>query len=265
MRRILGAVIYEVCDAIALITFNRQERRNSLGGTLRQDIVSAMKEADTDAAVRVIILTGAGSAFCAGGDLNEMLDGDAAPDRRSIDEQLEPQRTKTTLSVFEAKKPVIAAINGAALGAGMNLALAADIRIASTAAVFGQSFVKRGLLPDYGGTYFLPRIVGHSKALELMFTAETIDASEALRIGLVSSVVEPEALLDVVWTMAAGIAEGAPVAIRLAKTLVNAGSASIHDALDHEAAAQTICYATEDGKEGLLAFKEKRAPVFKGR
>ena len=154
------------------------------------------------------MITGAGPAFCAGGDVKEMSEARATGAKRSIKEKTRPGRDAALLAIHEARKPVIAAVNGAAAGAGMNLALAADIRIASTAARFSQAFVKRGLPPDTGGTYLLPRIVGLAKACELAFTGDTIDAQEALRLGVVSRVVSAEELMSVSLELATRIANG---------------------------------------------------------
>ena len=166
----------------------------------------------------------------------------------------------------EAPKPIIAAVNGAAAGAGMNLALGCDLRIASTAAKFTQAFVKRGLHPDWGGTYFLPRVVGMAKACEMIFTGEVIDAAEALRLGIVSRVVAPEELLPTAYDLARRIAAGPPVAIRLAKRSLYANEdLDLRGALQMETMAQNICFETEDATEGIRAFGEKRAPIFKGR
>ena len=162
--------------------------------------------------------------------------------------------------------PVIAAVNGAAAGAGMNLALGCDIRLASTAAKFTQAFVKRGLHPDWGGTYFLPRLVGMAKACELIFTGEIIDAQEALRLGIVNAVYAPEELMPAAYELARKIASGPPVAIRLAKrALYHSEETDLRGALEFETFAQNVCSETEDAREGIRAFVEKRAPSFKGR
>ncbi|MGT2477531.1 enoyl-CoA hydratase/isomerase family protein [Paraburkholderia terrae] len=161
---------------------------------------------------------------------------------------------------------VIAAVNGAAMGAGMNLALAADIRIASRAAFFSQSHVRRGLMPDYAGTYLLPRAVGQSKAMELIYTGAIVESEEALRLGIVSQVVEPDELLNTARALARQIAMNAPLPIRLAKRAVQQHQqGGIREALAHETAAQNICYSTRDGVEGLRAFLEKREPTFVGQ
>ncbi|MDB5999075.1 MAG: 2-(1,2-epoxy,2-dihydrophenyl)acetyl-CoA isomerase [Rhizobacter sp.] len=256
-------VLFELHGGVALITLNRPHRMNAMGGTLKEDFAAAMKRADADDAVRVVVVTGAGPAFCAGGDVKEMNEGRGKP--RSLKEKIAPSRDDMLLAIFEAAKPVIAAVNGAAVGAGMNVALAADIRIASSAARFGQAFVKRGLPPDSGGTWLLPRVVGMAKACELAFTGDTMDADEALRLGIVSRVVAPEALLPAALELAQRIAAGPPIAIRLAKRSLYQGiHGSFRDALAREASALNVCMETDDAREGLLAFVEKRAPVFKG-
>jgi 2-(1,2-epoxy-1,2-dihydrophenyl)acetyl-CoA isomerase len=166
----------------------------------------------------------------------------------------------------DCPKPIIAAINGAAAGAGMSLALACDMRIASSAAKFAQAFVKRGLHPDWGSTYFLPRVVGMAKACELIFTGDTIDATEALKLGIVSAVVAPEELMPEARKLAGKIAAGPPVAIQLAKrALYHNLEVDLRAALEFETFAQNVSKETEDAKEGVKAFMEKRAPVFRGR
>jgi 2-(1,2-epoxy-1,2-dihydrophenyl)acetyl-CoA isomerase len=181
-------------------------------------------------------------------------------------DKVAPSRDQTILAIRDAPKPIIAAVNGPAAGAGMNLALACDIRIASTTARFGETFVKRGLHVDWGGTYFLPRIVGMAKACELIFTGEIIDAAEALRLGMVSQVVAPEKLMLTVQELAHKIAAGPPIAIRLAKrALYRSQDSDLRSALEFETYAQNICHDTEDATEGIRAFVEKRAPSFQGR
>ena len=260
------SLLYEKRGQVALLTLNRPRRMNAMGGTMKEDIVLAFAQAQADDAVRAIVLTGAGVAFCAGGDVKEMSESKATGAKRSLKEKTLPARDEALLAIYESSKPVIAAVNGAAAGAGMNLALAADIRFAASTARFSQAFVKRGLPPDTGATYLLPRIVGLSKACELAFTGDTLDALEALRLGIVSRVVEPDALLQTSMDLAERIAAGPPVAIRLAKQSLYLGqSGSLRDALAREAASLNICLETDDSVEGLAAFFEKRAPVFQGR
>lgn len=265
-RQVFGTVLLEHQDAVSIVTLNRPERRNALGGGLREDLVSAMTAADDDCATRAIVLTGAGSCFCAGGDLKWILDGLESDSGRPLEDKTDPPRDTVLLSVYEARKPVIAAVNGPAFGAGMNLALAADIRIASHAARFCQSHVLRGLMPDYAGTYLLPQVVGHAKACELIYTGAIVDAQEALQLRMVNAVVEPDRMMPKALAMAATIARNAPIPIRLAKrALQRSQHGGIREALDRETAAQNICYDTQDGREGLRAFVEKRDPVFHGR
>jgi len=259
-------LLYEVKDGIATLTLNSPERLNALGGTLRQDLHDALTRAGADPEVRVMVVTGAGKGFCSGGDVKAMGEAKAGQRERPLLEKIAPGRDRTLLAMREAPQPIIAAVNGAAAGAGMNLALGCDLRIASTAAKFTQAFVKRGLHPDWGGTYFLPRVVGMAKACEMIFTGEVIDAAEALRLGIVSRVVAPEELLPTAYEVARRIAAGPPVAIRLAKRSLYANEdLDLRGALQMETMAQNICFETEDATEGIRAFGEKRAPIFKGR
>jgi enoyl-CoA hydratase/carnithine racemase len=259
-------LLYEVKDGIATFTLNRPERLNALGDTLRDDLLDAVMRTAVDPEVRVMVITGAGKGFCAGGDVKAMNENRETGRERPIIDKIAPSRDQTLLAMRDAPQPIIAAVNGAAAGAGMNLALACDIRIASTAAKFSQAFVKRGLHPDWGGTYFLPRVVGMAKACELIFTGDLIEAPEALGLGLVSRVVSPEELMPTVHELARKIAAGPPLAIRLAKrALYHNADCDLRQALEFETFAQNICQDTDDAREGVRAFVEKRAPVFRGR
>src|SRR5499433_2638924 len=259
-------LIYEVKDSIAMLTLNRPERLNALGDTLRDDLYDAVLRASQDPEIRVLVVTGAGKGFCSGGDVKAMNDVKEGRAERPLIDKVAPLRDRVLLAMRDAPQPVIAAVNGAAAGAGMNLALGCDIRLASTAAKFTQAFVNRGLHPDWGGTYFLPRIVGMAKACELIFTGEIIDAQEALRLGIVSQVVAPEELMPTAYELARRIAAGPPVAIRLAKrALYHSEETDLRGALEFETFAQNVCSETEDAREGIRAFVEKRAPSFKGR
>jgi len=259
-------LLYEVKDGIATLTLNRPDRLNALGGSLREDLHDAVTRSAADPEVRVMVITGAGKGFCSGGDVKAMGEAKAGQRERPLIEKIAPGRDRTLLAMREAPQPIIAAVNGAAAGAGMNLALGCDIRIASTAARFTQAFVKRGLHPDWGGTYFLPRVVGTAKACEMIFTGDVIDAAEAERLGIVSRVVVPEELMPTAYELARRIAAGPPVAIRLAKRSIYANSElDLRAALQVETMAQNICFETEDATEGIRAFGEKRAPTFKGR
>ena len=259
-------LLYEVKDGVATLTLNRPERLNALGGSLRDDLHDAITRSAASSDVRVMVITGAGKGFCAGGDVKAMNEAKEGKRERPLIEKVAPGRDRTLLAMRDAPQPIIAAINGAAAGAGMNLALGCDLRIASTAAKFSQAFVKRGLHPDWGGTYFLPRVVGMARAAELIFTGDVIDAAEALKLGIVSRVVAPEELLPTVGDLARRIAAGPPMAIRLAKgSLYGNAERDLKSALERETFAQNICFETEDATEGIRAFVEKRAPNFRGR
>jgi len=259
-------LIYEVKDNIATLTLNRPDRLNALGGSLRDDLHDAITRSAADPEVRVMIITGSGKGFCSGGDVKAMSEAKDGRRERPLMEKIAPGRDRTLLAMRDAPQPIIAAVNGAAAGAGMNLALGCDIRLASTAAKFSQAFVKRGLHPDWGGTYFLPRVVGMAKAAELIFTGAVIDAAEALRLGIVSQVLAPEELLPAALTLARAIAAGPPIAIRLAKRgLYRNAESDLRTALEYETFAQNTCFETEDATEGIKAFVEKRTPHFKGR
>lgn len=259
-------LLYDVRDGIATLTLNRPERLNALGGTLREELGDALGRACADEGVRVVVLTGAGKGFCAGGDVKAMHEAREQSRTRPLLEKVAPFRDRVVLMMRDAPKPLIAAVNGAAAGAGMNLALACDIRIASTTAKFSQAFVRRGLHPDWGGTYFLPRVVGMAKACELIFTGAVIDAEEALRLGIVTAVHPPERLMEATCELAARIAAGPPIAIRLARrALYHNQDADLRAALEFETFAQNVCIETEDAAEGIRAFVEKRDPKFQGR
>lgn len=262
----MRCVRYEARDAVATLTLDRTERLNAIGDTLREDLLEGLERAIGDDAVRVVVLTGAGSAFCAGGDVKEMSAGREAGQLRTALQRVAPARDRVLLLMHESPKPLVAAVNGAAAGAGMNLALACDLRLASTAARFSQAFVRRGVTPDWGGTWFLPRVVGMAKAAELIFTGDLIDAEEALRLGIVSAVHAPERLLPAAYALAARIAAGPPLAIRLARrALLDNQTSDLREALRRETFAQDVCFDTEDAREGFRAFVEKRAPRFLGR
>ena len=259
-------ILVEQRDSVATITFNRPERMNAMGGTLVEDTIDALQCFQTDSDVRAVILTGAGErAFCAGADMQNLQHraDEATPMARRRYVQ---NAQKLTLAIRQLEKPVIAAVNGVAAGGGCDIALACDIRIASERARFGEVFARIGLFPGTGGTYFLPRLVGIAKALELIWTGDMIDAREAEQIGLVSQVVSPDELMSATLAFTQRLAQGPPLAISLAKSAVYKGlDLDVHSALEYAATAESITLTSDDHREGVTAFREKRIPHFKGR
>ena len=252
-------------NGIVTITLNRPDRLNAFVGHMRRDLAEALEEAGSDPHVRVVIINGEGRAFCAGGDVQFMSELVERDDSEEFARILGAAR-RVVLAIRQMTKPAIASIEGPASGAGFNLALACDLRIASATATFSQSFVKLGFHPDWGGTYFLPRLVPSNIACELFFLGDSIDAQEALRLGLLNRVVAPEALADETRKLAARLRDGPAVSIAAAKHAVYA---SEHDNLErmlqYEMDAQIRCFESEDGREGVRAFVEKRPPKFIGR
>ena len=250
---------------ITTITLNRPEKLNALAGHMRRDLAQALEAASSDRSVHVVVITGAGRAFCAGGDIAAMAD---LIERRDADEfsRLLGSARRVVMAIRQMTKPVIGSINGPASGAGCNLAFACDLRIASTAATFSQSFAKVGLHPDWGGTYFLPRLVTPNKACEMFFLGDSIDAAEALRLGIVNNVVAPEELEAATRMLAERLVDAPPISIAAAKHAVYMSQAAeLEEMLRYETEAQMRCFESLDGSEGVRAFLEKRAPKFTGR
>ena len=250
---------------IATLVLNRPDRLNALNNELAVGLNDALNHFAQDETVRVVVITGSGRAFCAGGDLAAIGKGRA----KGSTSELEPLLRAGMQSVLKIRmmpQPVIAAVNGAAAGAGMNIALAADIRVASEEATFGQNFAKVGLFPDFGGTYFLPQLVGPAVAAELFYTGDMIDAQTALRLGIVNHVVPAAQLEAEVKTLAQKIAQGPPVAVHaIKKALFAKEGKKLAEALEHEVQEQIRCYLSEDCSEGIRAFFEKRSPRFCGK
>ncbi|MBI4246334.1 MAG: enoyl-CoA hydratase/isomerase family protein [Candidatus Rokubacteria bacterium] len=247
---------------VVTLTLNRPEARNALDLALRRELVAALDEIAADPVARVLVLTGAGGNFCAGGDVKLMqeMGRTAAGARERLD-----LLNRLVLGLVEFPRPTIAMVDGFAVGAGCNLALACDLVVASDRARFGEVFARIGLVPDGGGTWLLSRVIGLARAKELIFTAEVIDAAEALQIGLVNRVVPAADLGVATRALAERIAAGPPAALRMAKQLVNRAAASdLRSALEQEAVAQTIAAGSADHQEGLRAFFEKRPPRFGG-
>lgn len=258
-------VLVEETDGIGTITLNRPDKLNAFAGRMRQEVGDAVRAMAADTSVKVLVITGAGRAFCAGADIGYMRELLDAQDHEAFRTLVEAGRAVVT-TIRSTPKPVIACVNGAAAGGGANLALACDLRIASTRASIGQTFNRIGLHPDWGGTYFLPRLVGVSKALELVFTADMLPADEALRLGIFNRVVEHDRLEAETQAFARMLAAKPPVALALAKRALYASEASDLTAmLDMELDHQLQCFTTDDAREGLTAFLEKREPAYQGR
>lgn len=251
-------------EGIATITLSRPDRLNAFIGHMRRDLAEALEHAGSDRNVRVVIITGAGRAFCAGGDIAFMAELMQRRDAEEFSRILGAGR-RVILAIRQMTKPVIAAINGPASGAGFNLALACDLRIAANTATFSQSFAKVGLHPDWGGTYFLPRLVSPNKACEMFFLGESIDAAEAMRLGILNQVVAPEDLDSATLQLAERLRAAPPIALAAAKHAVYISQAAeLEEMLRYETEAQLRCFDSDDGHEGVHAFLEKREPKFTG-
>ncbi len=254
-------ILYEKRGKVALITLNRPEMMNALEAALARDLVAAVREAAADSDIGSIVLTGTGKVFSSGGDLTRLMQGFELLEGR----QWLKEGYAQLLELAHVKKPVIAAVNGYAVGAGFSLAMLCDLIYAAETAKFGQAFIKVGAVPDCGALYFLPRLVGLQKAKELVFTGVNIDAAEARRIGIVNRVFPADVLLEEALKMGRQLAEGPAVALAQAKEILNASSnLSLSAVMDLEIYAQSFCFQTQDHKEGVIAFLEKRKPVFKG-
>lgn len=257
-------VLLSVADGVGTITLNRPDKLNAFAGTTRQEVVQAVEVMTAHPDVRAVVITGAGRAFCAGADIGYMKDLIQRHDTEAFRALVEAGRAVVT-AIRNTPKPVIASVNGAAAGGGANLALSCDIRIASDRASIGQTFNKIGLHPDWGGTYFLPRLVGPAKAFELISTGEMVPATEAHRIGLFNRVVPHELLAEETSSLARHLAAKPPLALALAKQALHQSDvADLNHMLDVELDHQLRCFESHDTVEGLNAFLEKREPTFRG-
>jgi enoyl-CoA hydratase/carnithine racemase len=262
------ALIYEKRGQVALITLNVPERLNAISGVLREDVHAAIAEAHGDDGVRAVVLTGAGRGFCSGADLAGPPGGRAPLPTPTQNDHLDEMGWvgRWAMRFAHLDKPLIGAINGVAAGAGMSMALACDIRVGSENARFKSVFIERNLSPDSGMSYFLPRIVGYSRAADLIFTSRNVDAEEAYRIGLLDRLVKHDELVEASVQLAETMAAHPPLALRVSKRVLQHNQdAELADALKYETVGLAAARkAVNDGKESRLAFVEKRKGVFTG-
>ena len=253
-------VLVERSDGVATVTMNRPESRNAIDIPMRKALIQTIEALEHEPATRVLVLTGAGGHFCAGGDMKSLRER-----RPTRDEHLERVRllNQLILRLVDFPRPTIAMVDGYAVGSGCNLALACDMIVASDRARFGEVFGKVGLVPDGGASWLLPRLVGVSRAKELLFTCEIVDAVTAERIGLVNRVVSHAGLAEQTHALAQRLAKGPPAALAAAKRLLGTGATSgLAAALEAEAQAQAVAVTGEEHREGLAALFEKREPRF---
>ena len=261
-------ILYEQDGHIVTLTLNRHETRNAISENEMVDaLVAACDRINKDQSVRVAILTGAGSAFSSGGNVKDMRDkkGMFGGTPAEIRDGYRNGIQRIPLAIRGLQVPIIAAVNGAAIGAGCDLTMMCDMRVASTKAIFAESFVKVGIIPGDGGAWFLPRVIGLSRANEMAFTGDPVNADTALAWGMVSRVVEPEALLGAANELAGRIAVNPPGALRMTKRLIREGqSIELEPLLDMSASMQALAHQTKDHVEAVHAIIEKRAPTFTG-
>src|SRR5437870_1324521 len=259
------AIIFSAAGPIATIKLNRPEKLNAFGGPMRDEILHALDKAAADDQIRVLVVTGEGRGFSAGGDIHHLKQLRENRDQDGFRSIL-AKGQQITRAMRSLPKPVIAAVNGPCAGAGFSFALGCDIRIASDLASFGPSFALIGLHPDWGGSWLLPKLVGTAKACELVFTGSMISAQEAESIGLVNRVIAHNQLLPAVTELAERMAKNPPGVLRLAKeSIYRSVTSDLETAFARESDAQMECFHSEDFLEGVTAFLEKRRPEFRGR
>lgn len=257
---------YSVADGIATLLLNRPEKKNAFTDGMLERWPECLVQAQADDDVRVIVVTGAGDAFCSGGDLGRRTGETAPPAPLERKQRLQSRTHRVALALLDVDKPVIAAVNGAAVGAGMDMALMCDIRVASASARFSEGYIRVGLIPGNGGAYFLPRIVGTAQALELLWTADFVNAEQALAIGLVNHVYADATFREEVAAFARKIAAAPPTQVRLIKrTVYQSLATDLRTSLELVSSHMAIVQTTEDYREAIDAYKEKRAPKYRGR
>ena len=259
------ALKYEVSDSVATITLNRPEVLNAMNKEMFEDLNGVFDAMAADRSVRAVLITGSGRGFCSGADLRSLA-GEPDIAEPAVFKSYMRQINELILKMLRLDRPIVAAVNGPAVGAGANVALASDIIFMARKAYLSQIFVKRGLVPDFGGLYLLPRYVGLAKAKELLFTGENVDGEEAVKLGIANRVCSADELLPQAMAFARQLASGPTVAIGLAKQGIHRGLESGIDAvLEYEALAQSIVRTTGDAVEAISAFLEKREPDFQGK
>lgn len=259
-------IFFEKFNKVAQITLNRPEVKNALNVPMFVEMANAVEDVMRDDQIKSLVITGAGDTFSSGGDVDFVLEDLCPKSSVEIRNLIKEYYGTTVLSLRNLDKPVVGAINGAALGAGFDLLLHFDVRIASETATFGSIWVKVGIIPALGGMFLLPKIIGLGRASEMILTGEVIDAQEALKIGLVNKVVPAEQLQKEVMDLATRLSNGPPLATSIAKQGINRGlSGHLLGELDWAASMQSICFKTEDCREGIVAFKERRKPKFQGK
>ncbi|WP_260429035.1 MULTISPECIES: enoyl-CoA hydratase/isomerase family protein [unclassified Burkholderia] len=257
-----------IVGRVMVARLNRPEKKNALSEEMLAMLGSALKSANDDDSIGCFVITGAGDAFCSGGDLGRRSAEDAARDPTPLERKLRLQKVthQVALAVDAFEKPLIAVVNGAAVGAGMDLSLMCDLRFAGASARFSEAYIRVGLLPGNGGCYFLPRLVGPAKALELLWTGAFVSSEEALNIGLVNRVFSDESLMDEALTFATQLADGPPIQLReIKKLMYQSMRTDLRTSLDAVAAQMAVVQSTADYKEAIQAYKDKRKPQFQGK
>lgn len=259
-------LLFTTDAGVATITLNRPERSNAFDDEMTRELLDALKQVERDAAIRAAVLTGAGKNFCAGQDLAAFVERSGAPDAVTVREHLLNGYNKVVTKIRTIEKPFIAAVNGAAAGAGLGICCACDLRYASENAKFRMAFIGIGLGPDSGTSFLLPRLIGYGRALDMAMTNELVDAREAFAWGLANKLVPPDELLEATLTVARQLAKSPTRGIGLTKRAFNRALVTdLEGALDYEAYVQNIAIETADHKEGVDAFLNKRAPTYSGK